>query len=127
MPLLKRAQKKGAREGPESGWFMDLLIGSVVGGVRRQDDKAAVDRERLQLDAKSDTLFVGEGGADFGPAFLSFAVSFVFLDGEDVEVGEIATGCSNGRIASGRRIGVAPLIRRAGRVHGCTNGPAVGG
>jgi hypothetical protein len=46
---------------------------------------------------------------------------------EDVEVGRVAAGCSNGRIASGRRVGVAPLTRRAGRVHGCTNGPAIGG
>jgi hypothetical protein len=46
---------------------------------------------------------------------------------KNVEVCGIATGCSNGRIASGRRVGVAPLTCRAGRVHGCTNGPAIGG
>jgi hypothetical protein len=27
--------KEGAPEGPESGWLMDLLIGSVVVGIGR--------------------------------------------------------------------------------------------
>jgi hypothetical protein len=39
--------------------------------------------------------------------------------GGDDEVSEIATGCGNRRIASTRRVRVAPLTRRLGRVHGC--------
>jgi hypothetical protein len=39
--------------------------------------------------------------------------------GGDDEVSEIATGCGNRRIASGRRVRVAPLTRRPGRVHRC--------
>jgi hypothetical protein len=61
-------------------------VGSVVGGIGRQDDKAAVDRERLELNRKADAFFVGEGGADFGPTFSRLSIAFVFLHGEDVEV-----------------------------------------
>jgi hypothetical protein len=105
-----------------------FAVAAIVRGIWREDDEAAVHREGLELDAKSRAFFVREGGADLGPALLGLAVSLVFLDGEDVEVGGrlIATGSSNGRIASGRRVGLARLTRRAGRVHGCTNGPAIG-
>jgi hypothetical protein len=53
----------------------------------REDDEAAVQRNGAELDAEAGALFVGEGGADFGPALTGLAVALVFLDGEDVEVG----------------------------------------
>ena len=39
-----------------------------------------------------------EGGADFGPALAALAVALVFLDGEDVEVGD----CRRGPVIAGR-------------------------
>jgi hypothetical protein len=64
-----------------------FVVAAIVRGIWREDDEAAVHREGLELDAKSRAFFVREGGADLGPALLGLAVSLVFLDGEDVEVG----------------------------------------
>jgi len=79
---------------------MDLLVGSVV-TVGWEDDQAPVDWESFELDGKPDTLFIGERRADLGPATGFLAGAFEFFDGEDVEVGGIATGCSNGRSPGG--------------------------
>jgi hypothetical protein len=76
----------GLLAAPERCWLMGLLIGSVV-AVGWEDDKATVDRERLQLNAESQSFLMWKCSTDLGPAFLGLAVSFVFLDGEDVQVG----------------------------------------
>jgi hypothetical protein len=70
-----------------------FVVAAVIRGIGRQDDKSSVDRERLELDGKSGPFLVRESGADLGPALLRFAVSFVFLDGEDVEVGGRCRRC----------------------------------
>lgn len=43
-----------------------------------------------------------------------------------VDRAELLRGCSNGCTASGGRTGAPPRGRRAGRLQGCTNGPAIG-
>jgi hypothetical protein len=63
-----------------------LLAVAAVAVVRvgRQCYQSAVERNRLELDAEAEALFVGERGADFGPALTRFAVALVLFDGEDV-------------------------------------------
>jgi hypothetical protein len=54
---------------------------------------------------------VREGGADLGPALLRFAVSLVFLDGEDVEVGgRCRTQAASGSLCRVRRGDLARTI-----------------
>src|SRR5260221_5654491 len=66
-----------------------FVVAAIVRGIRREDDQAAVDGERLELDAKAATLFMRKCRSDLGPALLRFAVAPVFFDGEDVQV----SGC----------------------------------
>src|SRR5260221_7698312 len=81
-----------------------FVVAAIVRGIRREDDQAAVDGERLELDAKAATLFMRKCRSDLGPALLRFAVAPVFFDGEDVQV----SGCRHrGR---GWRLDLAGLV-----------------
>jgi len=60
------------------------LLGSFL-RIGRQDNQPSVDGKGFPFDAESGTLLVRKGGADPGPFLLGFAVTFIFLDGEDVE------------------------------------------
>src|ERR1700730_11258056 len=67
-------QKKGAPRGPPKLALRLLAVSVAVLRIRRQGDQAAVNREGLQLNVEPDSLFMREGGADFGPALTRLAV-----------------------------------------------------
>jgi hypothetical protein len=80
-------QKRVEAFGPPLKCCLQQLLRSLIRRIGRQNHQSTIDRNRLELDRETDTLFVRECGADLGPALLFLAVFFVLLDdGKDVEV-----------------------------------------